>query len=211
MARTLLTGPLPKDIGAGMAVIAARDVLKKWTETRVDQAVGLLDIVVEDWKRENDVTGLQAVVIDTIDVLLDIQIDQKEVPAIKDLSMQERVALAILIEAMVRPHAATKGGAVLAAYTAGMIEYIHELYDSEWLPNIRRGVKVRRSAAEGHAIVHGSREEKNQRWTGQCEAVDRALKTEVQKTRAKEIAAEQCGVSVKTIERSLEKRRQGKL
>ena len=66
MARTLLTGPLPKDIGAGMAVIAARDVLKKWTETRVNQAVGLLDIVVEDWKRENDVTGLHSALIDTI-------------------------------------------------------------------------------------------------------------------------------------------------
>ena len=211
MPRSLLTGPLPKGIGAGMAVIAARDVLKKWTETRVDKAVGLLDIVVEDWKRENDVTGLQAVVIDTIDILLDIQFDQKDVPAIKDLSIRERVALAILIEALVRPHAATKGGAVLAAYTVGMIEYIHELYDSEWLPNIRRGAKVRRSAAEGHEIVHGTREEKIQRWRGQCEAVDRALKTEVQKTRAKEIAAEQCGVSVKTIERSLEKRRQGKL
>ncbi len=211
MTKSLLTGPLPKDIGAGMAVIAARDVLKKWTETRVDQAVGLLDIVVEDWKRENDVTGLQAVVIDTIDILLDIEFDQKDVLAIKDLSMQERVALAILIEAMVRPHAATKGGAVLAVNAIGMLRLIGEEYDSVWLPHIRRGVKVRRSAAEGHEIVHGTREEKIQRWTGQCEAVDRALKTEVQKTRAKEIAAEQCGVSVKTIERSLEKRRQGKL
>ena len=44
MAKSLLTGPLSDDLGARMAVFAARDVLQKWTETRVDQAVQSIDL-----------------------------------------------------------------------------------------------------------------------------------------------------------------------
>ncbi len=149
MTKSLLTGPLPDDRGARMAVFAARDVLKNWTETRVDQAVASIDIVVADWKRENDVTGLQSAIIDTIDVVLTIEFDKKAAPAIKGVSMKECVALAILKEAEDRPHVATKGGAVLAAYTAGMLEHFHEAYLSEWLPHIQRSVKVLRGASKG--------------------------------------------------------------
>ena len=211
MTKSLLTGPLPKDIGSGMAVIAARDVLKKWTEERVSQATASIDTVVEDWKRENDVTGLNAVVVDTIDVLLIIESDQKDVPAIKDISTRERVALAILREAGERPHIATKGGAVLAAYTAGMIDYVHEVYDSEWLPHIRRSVSVREGGVKGHETVHGTAAEKIERWRYECEAYDRYLKTTKQKGDAKKKAAEHCGVSTRAIDRSRKKRREGEI
>ena len=207
MARSLLTGSLPKGIGigAGMAVIAARDVLKKWTETRIDQAVRSIDIAVDDWKRENDVTGLQAAIVDTIDVLCVLEWDHETVPALKDLSPRERIAVAILNEARERPHVATKGGAVLAAYTIGTLEGIGKMYTEEWLPHIWRGVKVLRGAS----IAHGTAEEKNQRWADQCAAYDCALKTTRYKTQAKSKAAEQFGVSIKTIERALRKRREG--
>ena len=128
MARILLTGPLPDDRGARMAVFAARDILKKWTEARVDQAVRSIEIVVEDWKRENDVTGLQAAIIDTIDVLGVIAFDKISATAINDLPVDELIALAILKEAEERPHVATKGGAFLAAFTAGSLERFHDVY-----------------------------------------------------------------------------------
>ena len=213
MPKSLLTGPLPDDRGARMAVFAARDVLKKWTETRVDQAVGSIETVVQDWKRDNDVTGLQSVMIDTIDVLGVIAFDQNAATAINDLPVDELIALAILKEAEGRPHVATKGGAFLAAYTVahthGLLERLREAYESEWLPNIQRGVKIRRSAAKGHEVVHGTQEEKDRRWAGNCEAYDRAFAVTGQKTLAKEIAAERRGFSVKTIERSLKMRREG--
>ena len=82
MPRNLLTGPLPDDLGARMAVIAARDILKKWTDTRVNEAVESLETGVSDWKRENDVTGLQSALIDTIDVVLAIEFDKKAAPNI---------------------------------------------------------------------------------------------------------------------------------
>ncbi len=211
MAKSLLTGPLSDDLGARMAVFAARDVLQKWTETRVDQAVQSIDIAVEDWKHKNDVTGLQAVIIDTIDVLCALEWSHETVPALEGLSLDKRVALAILNEAGERPHVATKGGAVLAAYTIGMIEVFGRMYDSEWLPNIQRGAKVHRSAAEGHMMVHGTREEKTQRWTGQCVAYDHFFKATGKKNLAKKDAAVECGVSVKTIERSLKRQREGTL
>lgn len=213
MARSLLTGSLPQGIGIGavMAVIAARDVLKKWTETRIDQAVRSIDIVVGDWKRENDVTGLDAVAIDTIDVLCILECDHEIVPALKDLSLRERIAVAILNEAVERPHVATKGGAVLAAYTIGTMEGIGKMYTEEWLPHIWRGVKVLRGASKAHAEVHGTVEEKNQRWADQCAAYDCALKTTRYKTQAKSKAAVQCGVAIRTIERALKKRRESNI
>ncbi len=209
MARILLTGPLPKGIGAGMAVIAARDVLKKWTEVRVDQAVRSIDIVVDDWKRENDVTGLHSALIDTIDVLCVIEFDQRAPPAIKGVDMDECIALAILKEAEERPHIATKGGAVLAAYGTSMLERLGAVYDSEWLPHIRRSVAVLGGAIKGHETVHGNREEKIERWRYEYETYAHYLKITKQKTLAKTKAAEQCGVSVRTIERSLNKQREG--
>ena len=211
MPRSLLTGPLPDDRGARMAVFAARDVLKKWTETRVDQAVASIDIVVEDWKRDNDVTGLQSALIDTIDVLSVIAFDQNVVAAISDVPFDELIALAILKEAEERPHVATKGGAFLAAYTADMLDRIGEVFDSEWLPDIRHGVKRRRVLADAHAAMYGSKEQKIQRWRDQCLAYDHFFKATGKKTLAKEDAAEQCRVSVRAIERSLKKRRERKI
>ena len=210
MPRSRLTGPLPDDRGAGIAVLAARYVLKKWTESRVDEAVRSIEIVVDDWKRENHITGLQSAIIDTIDVLSVTVIDKSKATTISDLRFDELIALAILKEAEDRPHVATKGGAFLAVLAVDMLDQVGEMYDEEWLPNIRRGVKVRRSAAKGHELVHGTLEEKSQRWNEQCTAYDRALiEVPGQKTRAKEIAAEQCGVCADTVGRSLKKRREG--
>ena len=209
MARVSLTGPLPDDRGARMAVFAARHVLKKWTETRVDQAVRAIDIVVDDWKHDNDVTGLQAALIDAIDVLLVIKSDQDTADTLKNLSEQERIAVAILNEAAERPHVATKGGAALAVYATYMLKGIGEMYDAEWLPHIRRGAKVLGGASRAHAMVHGTPEQKKQRWREQCAAYAHYLEIGKQKTLAKEKAAEQCGVSVKTIERSLTRERKG--
>ena len=210
MARVSLTGPLPEDRGARMAVFAARHILKKWTETRVDQAVRSIDVVVENWKRDNNLTGLAAALVDAIDVMLVIESDQETAPALKDMRVDERVALVILSEAMNRPHVATKGGAALAVYATSAIEIIGEMYDTEWLPHIRVGVKVRRGASKGQEIAYGSQDEKIQRRREQCTVYAHYLETTKQKTLAKEMAAEQCGVSVRTIERSLKRQRKGK-
>ena len=66
-------------------------------------------------------------------------------------------------------------------------------------------------APDGSGVVHGTLEEKKQRWKEQCTSYDHYLETTKQKTLAKKEAAEQCGVSEKTIERSLERRRKGEI
>ena len=211
MAKSLLTGSLPEDRGAGFAVIAARNVLKKWTETRVDQAVQSIDSVVEQWKDDYDVTGLQSALIDTIDVLLAMEWDQNAAAVVDDVPLDELVALAILKESEKRPHVATKGGAFLAVLTTGMLESVGELFDFKWLPDIQHGAKRRQLLAKANEEIYGNEEEKNERWRLECRAYDDGFKVTRQKTAAKKKAAKDRGVTIRQIERSLKKRREGKI
>jgi hypothetical protein len=65
--------------------------------------------------------------------------------------------------------------------------------------NAARGLKAVLSAREGHEQVHGSKEAKEARWREHVRAFERHCADGHSITTAQSLAAEECGVSCKTI------------
>jgi hypothetical protein len=62
-----------------------------------------------------------------------------------------------------------------------------------------RGLKAVLSAREGHEQVHGTKEAKEARWLGHVRSFERHRANGNSITTAQSLAAEECGVSCKTI------------
>lgn len=75
---------------------------------------------------------------------------------------------------------------------------------NSWIlgPHAERGNKILQSAHDGHARTHGTPDAKAKRWAEQRAAYRAARDGGHSKKSAKSIAAEQCDVSIRTIERA---------
>lgn len=71
-------------------------------------------------------------------------------------------------------------------------------------PSARRGAKLARSVSKGHEAVHGTKDEKEQRWSEYQAEVDRVYATNpaLSWARIQQIVGDKFGVSYKTIQRN---------
>ncbi|WP_192177682.1 hypothetical protein [Mesorhizobium amorphae] len=79
-------------------------------------------------------------------------------------------------------------------------------------PDYERGLGTLQASRDGHAAVHGTEDEKLEKWKEQCAAFDAAVAAGKKTIGAAELkAAEVCGVSQKSISRARKKRELGLL
>lgn len=161
VAKSLLTGPLPEDVGVASAVTAARDILKESTENRAREAADALYGDLYAWRGEKGIIGLDGALIDEIDILFAIHSERPSDPLWEKLSFREAVALVILRESSLRPHVAMKGGSVLATFVQTLFDLVFERYGPSVLKMIEAG-------RQGNEAAYGTLEERRDKEAAYC-------------------------------------------